>query len=135
VISELVKNVMQACNLKQSDLAEVLGASLSRVKAITSGRVKNLTREENEALVAKLGIRPGWLIAGEGDMFAESLKNHSPVGAPTLTPDEAELLAWYRESDPAVKRTFKAALGAAASLARHQVSAASAPSARRRRAA
>jgi len=121
VISELIKDVMRACNLKQSDLAEVLGASLSRVKAITSGRVKNLTREENEALVAKLGIRPGWLIAGEGDMFVESLKDHSPVVVPALTPDEAELLAWYRESAPEIRRTFKAALGAAASLARHQI--------------
>jgi len=64
-----MKEVMRACNLKQSDLAEVLGASLSRVKAITSGRVRNLTREEHEALISKLGIRAGWLITGEGDMF------------------------------------------------------------------
>jgi len=135
VISELIKEVMQTCNLKQTQLAEVMGASLSRVKAITSGRVKNLTREENEALVAKLGIRPSWLITGEGGMFAEGLQDHPHVGAPTLTDDEAELLAWYRESDPAIKRTFKAALGAAASLVRHQVSVAPAPSGRRRRAA
>jgi len=69
VISELIKEVMQTCNLKQTQLAEVMGASLSRVKAITSGRVKNLTREESEALINKLGIRAGWLIMGEGEMF------------------------------------------------------------------
>jgi len=135
VISELIKEVMQTCNLKQIQLAEIMGASLSRVKAITSGRVKNLTREENEALAAKLGIRPSWLITGEGDMFVEALKGHVPAVTPTLTHDEAELLAWYRESDPAVRRTFKAALGAAASLSRHQVSAVPAPSGRHRRAA
>ena len=68
MISELLKKVMVAHSLKQVDLAEVLGCSLSRVKAITSGRVKNLTREESEALIGKLDIRADWLITGEGPM-------------------------------------------------------------------
>lgn len=60
---------MRECQLKQSDLVEVLGVSLSRVKAMTSGRVKNLTREESEALVKKLHIRGDWLATGEGPML------------------------------------------------------------------
>lgn len=68
MISELLKRIMVECNLKQADLVGVLGVSLSRVKAMTSGRVKNLTREENEALIGKLGIRATWLVTGEGPM-------------------------------------------------------------------
>ncbi len=60
---------MRECHLKQSDLVELLGVSLSRVKAMTSGRVKNLTREESEALIRKLHIRGDWLATGEGPML------------------------------------------------------------------
>lgn len=69
MLSELLKQVMRECQLKQSDLVEVLGVSLSRVKAMTSGRVKNLTREESEALIKKLHIRGDWLATGEGPML------------------------------------------------------------------
>ena len=68
MIFKLLKQIMVEFNLKQTDLAEVLGASLSRVKSMTSGRVKNLTREESEALVDKLGINANWLVTGEGPM-------------------------------------------------------------------
>ena len=69
MISELLKKVMLEHKLKQTDLAELLGVSLSRVKAMTSGRVKNLTREESELLIGKLRIRATWLISGEGPML------------------------------------------------------------------
>lgn len=42
--------------------------SLDRVKSLTSGKVKNLKREEGEALVRKLGVRGDWLATGEGPM-------------------------------------------------------------------
>lgn len=69
VIDALLKKVMRECKLRQPELAEVLGTSLDRVKSLTSGRVKNLTREESEALIGKLDIRADWLITGEGPMF------------------------------------------------------------------
>lgn len=71
LISQLLKLIMKKCDLKQKDLVEVLEVSLSRVKAMTSGRVKNFTREEIELLVGKLGIRAEWLITGEGSMFQD----------------------------------------------------------------
>lgn len=71
MISQLLKQVMQRCGLKQKDLAEVLEVSLSRVKAMTSGRVKNFTREEIELLVEKLDIRADWLITGDGSMLID----------------------------------------------------------------
>jgi len=70
VISSLVKEVMQACNLQQKGLAEVLGVSIDRVKSLTSGKVKDFTREEREALVNNLGIHPTWLITQQGPMFS-----------------------------------------------------------------
>jgi len=78
-----------------------------------------------------------YILTGERSRPVPSKYNHPPEGltVSAITPldtDEAELLAWYRESDPAIRRTFKAALGAAAPLARHQVTAVSAPGRRKR---
>lgn len=69
MISTLIKRVMKECGLQQKALSEVLGVELDRVKNITSGRVKKLTREEGEALIKKLNIRGDWLATGEGPMF------------------------------------------------------------------
>ena len=46
-----------------------MGVSLDRVKSLTSGKVKNLKREESEALIKKLHIRGDWLATGEGPML------------------------------------------------------------------
>ena len=59
---------MKECDLQQAGLAEVMEVSLDRVKSLTSGKVKNLKREESEALIGKLGIRAEWLVTGEGSM-------------------------------------------------------------------
>lgn len=64
-----MKQVMVACDLRQTDLADVLGVSLSRVKAMTSGRVKKLTPEETRKLVTTLNLSAHWLATGELPMF------------------------------------------------------------------
>lgn len=69
VISSLLKLVMKEFGLQQTGLAEAMGVSLDRVKSLTSGKVKNLKREESEALIKKLHIRGDWLATGEGPMF------------------------------------------------------------------
>lgn len=46
-----------------------MGVSLDRVKSLTSGKAKNLKREEGEALIKKLHIRGDWLATGEGPML------------------------------------------------------------------
>ena len=71
MISTLLKQVMEKFDLKQKDLAEVMGSSLSRVKAMTSGRVKNFTQEEIASLVSKLEIRAEWLATGAGGMLQD----------------------------------------------------------------
>jgi len=60
---------MSACSLSQQDLADLTGSSLSRVKAMSSGRVAKLKPEEIRALVQKLNIRAEWLVTGDGPMF------------------------------------------------------------------
>lgn len=71
MISSLLKQVMKTLGLTQADLAEVLEVSIDRVKSLTSGRVKKLTREESQLLVDKLEIRAEWLITGEGPMLQD----------------------------------------------------------------
>ena len=89
-ISELLKHVMARFGLKQADLAELFGVSLSRVKAMTSGRVKNLTREESGVLIKKLHIRGDWLATGEGPMFQSEGEHelHRRLDIERQTPDE-----------------------------------------------
>lgn len=69
VISSLLKAVMKEFGLHQVGLADAMGVSLDRVKSLTSGKVKNLKREEGEALIKKLHIRGDWLATGEGPML------------------------------------------------------------------
>lgn len=69
MISSLLKQVMKKFDLQQVGLAEVMGVSIDRVKSLTSGKVKNLKREESEALIGKLGIRAAWLVTGEEPML------------------------------------------------------------------
>ena len=72
VVSSLIRQIMEAKGLRQADLAELLGASIDRVKNITSGRVKKLSATEMQALVSKLHVQPGYLVSGEGPMFLDS---------------------------------------------------------------
>ncbi len=60
---------MAAKSMSQQDLADLLGASLSRVKAITSDRVAKLKPEEIRALVEELHVSADWLATGHGAMF------------------------------------------------------------------
>ncbi|MCE1184184.1 MAG: helix-turn-helix domain-containing protein [Rhodocyclales bacterium] len=60
---------MKHFDLKQQELADLLGVPLARIKRLSGGKVRNLTRDESEALVTKLRIRPEWLITGEGPML------------------------------------------------------------------
>ena len=69
MISSLLKQIMKKHDLQQVGLAEVMGVSLDRVKSLTSGKVKNLKREESEALINKLGVRAAWLVTGEEPML------------------------------------------------------------------
>lgn len=69
LIKALIRTVMSACSLSQQDLADLTGSSLSRVKAMSSGRVAKLKPEEIKALVQKLNIRAEWLVTGDGPMF------------------------------------------------------------------
>lgn len=62
---------MEKFDLRQTDLVEVMGSSLSRVKAMTSGRVKNFTQEELANLIDKLEIRAEWLATGSGPMIQD----------------------------------------------------------------
>lgn len=71
MIAELLQRLKRAKGLTQAGLAEVMGVPLQRVKHLTAGNVKNLTREESEALIQKLGVSAKWLATGEPPMFSD----------------------------------------------------------------
>ena len=72
MISVLVKKIMSTCNLKQQELADVLGVPLQRVKRLSGGEAKKFTQQEQALLIDELDISPEWLITGEGPMFRDS---------------------------------------------------------------
>lgn len=105
MISSLLKLVMKEFGLQQQGLAEAMGVSLDRVKSLTSGKVKNLKREEGEALIKKLKIRGDWLATGEGPMLQNDAEREfhrrldavkassASAAAAGLTGDDAARLA------------------------------------------
>lgn len=104
MLSTLIKSLMKECGLTQKTLAEVLGASLDRVKGLTSGRVQKLTRDESEALIRKLHVRGDWLATGVGPPLQspkereltrrmEAVRNASTkAGLAGLSPDQGRLV-------------------------------------------
>lgn len=69
MLSSILKQIMTAASMQQTDLADLLGVSIDRIKGLTSGRTKKLTREEADALVTKLHVRGDFLATGEGPIF------------------------------------------------------------------
>ena len=119
MIDKLIREVMAAKGLTQQDLADLIGASLSRVKAITSGRVAKLKPDEIKALIEELHVSADWLATGAGPMFrppktedqddfAQRIQAVSAMGAGGLKPDEAALLDNYRHASPEGKKAIKA---------------------------
>ena len=64
-----MKQILEACKLKQPQLVEKTGISLDRVKNLSSGRVQGFTKEEAQALVEKLYVSSHWLAVGEGEVL------------------------------------------------------------------
>lgn len=69
MISVLISEVMQKCNLKQKELAVVLDVPLQRVKRLAGGEAKKLTPDETRRLVQTLNLSAHWLATGEEPMF------------------------------------------------------------------
>lgn len=112
---------MKECGLQQSGLAEVLGVSLDRVKSLTSGKVKNLTREEGEALIKKLHIRGDWLATGEGPMLQSDAERelHRRLGLVKASVGKASLEGLSEEDRARVMEIlFYAEMGDATALQR-----------------
>lgn len=104
MISVLIKKIMEERDLRQKDLAEVMEVPLQRIKRLSGGSAKNLTREEGERLIRKLNIRAEWLATGEGAMFrskaeAERDKRVADIAAST---GRAQLSGLTREQQALV---------------------------------
>lgn len=82
LLSEMLRDIKNALNLTQEQLAAALQVNLDRVKSLTSGKAKKLTREETKALVENLHVNPVWLATGEGEMLKtpETIQPSAPSG-------------------------------------------------------
>jgi transcriptional regulator with XRE-family HTH domain len=71
VVSSLIKRILAACELKQAELAKVLGVSLDRIKSLASGKAQKLAANEVKILVEKLHVDPAFLATGEGPVLQD----------------------------------------------------------------
>lgn len=95
---------MEERDLRQKDLAEVMEVPLQRIKRLSGGSAKNLTREEGERLIRKLNIRAEWLATGEGSMFrseAEVERDRRVAGVSSAT-QEARIKGLGRRKQASV---------------------------------
>lgn len=77
LIEKRIRLVMEARRLTQQDLADLIGSSLSRVKAMTTGRVARLKPDEIRALVEDLHVSADWLATGKGAPFRRPVPKES----------------------------------------------------------
>lgn len=101
-ISSLVREIMDSCGLTQRDLAATLGVPLDRVKSLSSGKVQKLTSEESQALVARLGIRPDWIVGGgQGRMRMTQHEHAQWLAAHAMPPELQQAVHRAQERAPA----------------------------------
>lgn len=68
-LSQRLKEIRTHFGLKQSELAQIMGAGEATVKAIEQDRTFNVKPKYAIALEDKLKINRGWIEHGEGDML------------------------------------------------------------------
>lgn len=73
---KVLLEIREALNMTQVQLADALRVNVSRIKGLESGRLENLTRDENKILTTELNISPEWLITGEGNIFKPAFSLH-----------------------------------------------------------
>lgn len=104
----LIRQLMAARSIKQAELAELLGVPLDRIKGLTSGRIKKLTREEGEILVKKLNVRAEWLVTGEGEIFQSPEEGEFKARLDALAVASKDAAAF--SSEPEIQRLLQAVL-------------------------
>lgn len=79
-LSDRIKLILSECNLKQRELADLMGVPLHRVKSLATGKVQNFDQNEIKLLVEALKLDSFWLSTGIGDMFIpEKLLDYSDI--------------------------------------------------------
>jgi hypothetical protein len=73
MLSQIVRQVMEALEMNQAAFAQAIGASLDRVKSMTSGRVSKLHPSEQRMLVEEFGVRGDFLATGSGPVLARDV--------------------------------------------------------------
>jgi len=68
-LSDRLKAVRSKLGIKQSQLAQLMGAGEATIKAMEQGRTKTIKARYAINIEEKLKISRAWLESGEGDMF------------------------------------------------------------------
>lgn len=83
-LKERVKHIRNIFKIgSQSDFAELLNVNTPRIKSIETGRVKDLTAFEANALVKNFNLNIDWILTGEGEMLKNtSFENNDLIELP-----------------------------------------------------
>lgn len=79
MVSTLIKALLEHFKLTQTELANLMGVKLQRIRDLSADRAKKLTREEGEALIRKLNVSGDWLATGQPPMFRSDTEQRATV--------------------------------------------------------
>lgn len=68
----LLKQLIHALGMTQTDFAKQFGLSKSGLNDIVSGKIKSIPGHVQLKLARDYKVNPNWLISGEGEMFVKT---------------------------------------------------------------
>lgn len=89
LLAERLKEIRKSAELTQSQLAEVMGVGLPRVRNIENRSASSLAESEILNLKNRLNISVEWLVLGKGEMFNAG---SSGTGSDEYITNEEELI-------------------------------------------
>jgi len=77
ILRDRLKIILKENNLKQKDLASVIGVTESYISAIINGRNNNISQHLANLIEEKYGYGAQWILTGEGSKIKQVGKNPS----------------------------------------------------------
>lgn len=75
-LANRIKEALDARGMTQAELARMIGIAQPSVNNWVSGESKSMRAEVAVRAAKALGVRVGWLVFGEGDMFERNVEEH-----------------------------------------------------------
>ena len=93
-----IKQLREARGMTLEELGQKVGVGKSTVRKWETGIIANMRRDKIAKLSDALGVTPAYLMGWE---------ESEPAASPTFSPDEKELVSYYRRADDGTKAAVR----------------------------